>query len=77
MLTTEQITIIGLLLAIGGAGLKKLWVFGWTYADKVKDLAEMTADRDFWRDTALKSMVHTDKAIRVAKAAASVSKGAR
>lgn len=66
-LTPEQITIIGLLLAIGGAGLKKLWVFGWTYADVVKD-------RDFWRDTALKSMGHTDRAIRTARVAVAVSK---
>lgn len=62
-LAPEQITIISLLLALGAAGMKKLWVFGWTYADKVKDLLDMTEDRNFWRDTALESMGHTDKAL--------------
>jgi hypothetical protein len=65
-LDPQQITIIALLFAIGAAGLKKLWVFGWTYADKVNDLVGMTKDRDFWRDTALRSMGHTDRAIEVA-----------
>lgn len=59
----EQWTVVGLIGAIAGAGLAKLWVFGWTYADKVKDLSEMTIDRNFWRDTALKSMGHVDKAL--------------
>jgi len=54
-----QVTIVGLLLAIGAAGLKRLWVFGWTYS-------EAAADRDFWRDTALKAMGHTDAALAVA-----------
>lgn len=62
-LDPNQTTIVGLLLALGAAGLKKLWVFGWTYADKVKDLADMTTDRNFWRDTALKSLVHVDQAL--------------
>ena len=30
------------------------------------DLKAMTEDRDFWRDTALKSMGHTDQALAVA-----------
>jgi hypothetical protein len=61
--TPEQWTILGLVGAITTAGLAKLWVFGWTYTDKVKDLGEMTLDRNFWRDTALKSMGHVDKAL--------------
>ena len=59
----DQLTLLGLIGAIAAAGLAKLWVFGWTYADKVKDLGEMTIDRNFWRDTALKSMGHVDKAL--------------
>ena len=65
-LDPQQVTIIALLFAIGAAGLKKLWVFGWIYAEKVKDLGEMTKDRNFWRDIALQSMGHVDKAIEVA-----------
>lgn len=67
-LTPEQLTIIGLLLAIGGLGLKKLWVFGWVYETALAALAEMRRDRDFWRDIALKAMGHTDKALAVAVA---------
>ena len=62
-LTPEQISIIGLLFAIGAAGLKKLWVFGWTYSEKDEDLTDMTKDRDFWRDTALASLTHVDKLV--------------
>lgn len=52
----EQWTIAGIVVAIASAGLAKLWVFGWTYAD-------MKSDRDFWRSIALKSMGHVDKAL--------------
>ena len=62
-LDPQQITVIALLFAIGGAGLKKLWVFGWTYAEKDKALAEMTTDRNFWRDTALASLTHVDRLV--------------
>jgi hypothetical protein len=59
----EQWTILGLVSGIAAAGLAKLWVWGWVYADKAKDLADMTTDRNFWRDTALKSLGHVDKAL--------------
>lgn len=61
-LTPEQITIIGLLLAIGAAGLKQLWVFGWTYEAKAKEA-------DFWRDLYLRRERVTEQAIGVAVAA--------
>lgn len=64
-LEAQQITVAALLLAIGGAGLKKLWVWGWTYADRLADIAELKKDRDFWRDTALKALGHVDKALEV------------
>lgn len=63
----QQLTVLGVLLAIGAAGLKKLWVWGWTYQEKVDEVVEMTKDRNFWRDTALKAMGHTDKALEVAE----------
>lgn len=59
----NQLTLASIAIALGVLGLKKMWVFGWTYADKEKDLDDMTVDRNFWRDTALKSMGHTDKAL--------------
>jgi hypothetical protein len=59
-LDPKDITVIGLLLAIGFAGIRKVWVFGW-YA------ATVEKDRDFWRSIALRSMGHTDRAIEVAK----------
>jgi hypothetical protein len=62
-LDPNQITVIALLFGIGAAGLKKLWVFGWVYADKVVENAALAKDRDFWRDIALKSMGHVDKAL--------------
>jgi hypothetical protein len=69
-LTPEQLTIIGLLFAIGAAGLAKKWVWGWVYeALKQTDeerLTDMTEDRDFWRDLALQLMNVNDKAIDVA-----------
>ncbi len=55
----QQLTVIGLLLTIGAAGLARKWVFGWTYT-------EATEDRDFWRDTAIRLMTNVDKAIDVA-----------
>lgn len=78
-LDPQQIGIVGIVLAIGVAGRAKVWVWGWTYvekvADLVKQLAEMKTDRDFWRDTALKSMGHTDKALEVASASRTGSDG--
>lgn len=59
-LDPEQLTIVALLLAIGGAGLKRLWVFGWTYEAKAKE-------SDFWRDLYLKGVQITDKALAVAE----------
>lgn len=46
--TPEQITLAGVLVAIGVAGAAGKWVFGWVYTAMVKD-------RDFWRDKALSS----------------------
>lgn len=66
-MTPEQLGIVGICFALAGAGLKKLWVFGWTYADRQTELAEVKKDRDFWRDTALKAMGHTDIALGVTK----------
>ena len=66
-LDPQQTTVVALLLAIGGAGVLKQWVFGWVYREKDDDLQEMTKDRDFWRDTALKALGHTDKALDVAR----------
>lgn len=64
-LDPQQVTIVGLLFAIGAAGMRKVWVWGWTLADKEDQLKAMTVDRDFWRDTALRAIGHTDKAIDV------------
>lgn len=51
------IAAIGTLLGtITAAGLARKWVWGY-------QLADMTKDRDFWRDAALASMGITDKAI--------------
>lgn len=66
-MTAEQYTILGLLFAIGGAGLAKKWVFGWVYEQVQKDLIAMTADRNFWRDMALKLGGITGKAVEIAE----------
>lgn len=56
--------MIGTLLgAIATAGLTRRWVWGW-------QLADMTTDRDFWRDAFLASLGQTEDAISVAKKAA-------
>jgi hypothetical protein len=62
-MSPEQLTIGAIAVGLATAGLARLWVFGWVYAAKVKDLEDMTADRNFWRDTALKSMGHVDRAL--------------
>lgn len=54
--------ITTVLTAVIGTGIRKVWVWGWV-------LADMESERDFWRDTALKAMGHTDKAITVAEKA--------
>jgi hypothetical protein len=66
-MTPEQVTVVGLLLAIGGAGLAKKWVFGWTYEQSQKDLEKMTIDRNFWRDMALQLGGITGKAVNIAE----------
>jgi hypothetical protein len=48
--------VIGVIGAIAAAGIAKVWVFGWTYS-------EMRTDRNFWRETAMKSMKHVDKTL--------------
>lgn len=65
-LDPQQITIVALLFGLGAAGLKKYWVFGWQYADKMAEMVKLEEDRNFWRDTALKALGHTDKALEVA-----------
>ena len=45
-MTPEQITLAGVLIAIGVAGAAGKWVFGWVYR-------AMEEDRNFWRDRAL------------------------
>lgn len=68
----QQITVVALVFGIGAAGLAKKWVFGWIYeaaiASLLKQLADMTADRNFWRDSTLAAMRHTDKALDVVQA---------
>lgn len=63
----QQVTIIVLLFGIGAAGLAKKWVFGWVYAALEDRLVKTEKDRDFWRDTALTALGHTDKALDVAQ----------
>ena len=59
----DPIYIIGaiatVITAVVGAGMGKKWVWGWVYADLEKSLVAMTADRNFWRDTALELLKHT------------------
>jgi hypothetical protein len=58
-LTAEQVVVMaGIITAVVGAGIRRAWVWGWTYT-------EMRDDRDFWRKTALTAMGHTDRAIDV------------
>lgn len=72
-LTPEQWTVIGILIAIGAAGLAQQWVFGWVYKKNDADWQirydEMRDDRDFWRDNSFQLMSINDKAIDVAKKA--------
>lgn len=64
----DPIYVIGvmgsIITGVVTAGLKRAWVWGWTYSDKVKDLADMTEDRDFWRNTALKLLQHNDAIVK-------------
>lgn len=53
------IAAIGTILGtVAAAGLARKWVWGY-------QLADMTKDRDFWRDAALRAMGNADKAINV------------
>lgn len=45
-MTPGEITLAGVLIAIGVAGAARKWVFGWIYQ-------EMVTDRNFWRTRAL------------------------
>ena len=55
-------TILG---AVVAAGLARKWVWGY-------QLAEMTKDRDMWRDLALQSFRVNEKAVDVASKASGV-----
>ena len=73
-MTPEQVSIVGLVLAIGAAGLRKLWVFGWTYQDKVDELAKAETDIVFWRDLALSGTTLALKGTELAEKAATAAK---
>ena len=67
-LTPEQSAVVaGVIVAVVTAGLKGLWVFGWVHkaivSSLTKQLTDMTRDRDYWRNIALRSMGHTDRAL--------------
>jgi hypothetical protein len=67
-----QLGLGGLMLVALFLGHRRIWVFGWLLIEAETRLDEMQADRDFWRNTALKAMGHTDKAMDVAKKATGV-----
>lgn len=54
-----QIGVAGFLLVALLLGHRRVWVWGWL-------LVSVEADRNFWRDIALRSMGHAEKAIGVA-----------
>lgn len=55
------IAAIGTILGtVVGAGVRQVWVFGWTYRAKADE-------SDFWRDAFLRAVGQTEQAIRVAK----------
>jgi hypothetical protein len=59
-LTPEQVAALGGILgAVVIAGIRQVWVWGWTYK-------AMVDDRDFWRRHALRSSDLTDRAIDIA-----------
>ena len=55
-----QLGLGGLTLGALFLGGRRLWVYGWTYA-------EMVADRDRWRDMALRGINAAEKATVVAE----------
>ena len=70
-LTPEQTAAVaGILGTVIVAGIKGIWVFGWTYQKAI-------ADAEFWRSTALKSMGHTDHAVNTASSAIGIATGDR
>lgn len=62
----QKAGVVGLLVFILVGGSRKLWVFGY-------QLAEMTADRDRWRDLALHAMSQVDRTTGVADRATGVA----
>lgn len=60
-MTIEQVTLAGVLIAIGVAGAAGKWVFGWVYV-------AMVADRDWWRERALSGMALSEIAADQAEA---------
>lgn len=62
-----QLGIGGLAIVALVAGWKEYWFFGPTVkrmlADKDRESAEVKADRDWWKQLALKGMVVADKAV--------------
>lgn len=58
----QQGGMVGLLLIIIVGGARGWWVFGWTYKDRIRDLA---AERDQWMRAALKGTYTVEKATEV------------
>ena len=52
--------------AVIGAGVRKVWVWGWTYVD-------MEKDRDFWRSRALRGASIAEQAIGTTEKAISIA----
>lgn len=54
----QRAGVVGLLVFILLGGARKLWVFGY-------QLDEMRADRDLWREIALKGIAHAGRSVDV------------
>lgn len=50
--------LVTVIVSVIGAGIRKVWVWGWTYQAEVEE-------KLFWRAAALKLMNHVDAAIGI------------
>jgi len=70
-LTPEQTAAVAFIItAVVAAGIRGIWVWGWVHQAALKSVTDQLArertEKAFWRNVALKSMGHTDKALEIA-----------
>jgi hypothetical protein len=59
----QKFGLLAFFVLVGWTGMKRIWVWGYQAEELREDLADMTRERDAWRDLALSGTTLADKAV--------------